>query len=250
MLLRSTLERCYPHLIDSSGKASVSVTVISEFLKVHTYFHGARSLESVVNMCSLERARHFGLAELPPRHLLALHVDSKFMDQSQIGQPEAGVIEVDEIEDLAEACHEAWRKTKNKIPEADKEQWKNLLKPYTELAEGDKEANREVALLTQARLMMTGYRIKKLVNKESAQPPEFSKDRERLARIEHDRWLRQKLLEGFEWDPQTRKPLRLHHDVAPYEDVPREDQQLDLDIIDSIPEALRKKGYTIEKIGR
>ena len=73
VLLRSVLERSYPHLIDSqTGMASISTSVIRGFLRVKEFFHGARSLEAVVNMSALTHAQHFGVAELPSDDLLRL----------------------------------------------------------------------------------------------------------------------------------------------------------------------------------
>ena len=78
--------------------------------------------------------------------------------------------------------------------------------------------------------------------------PRLGKNRERLIRIEHDIWLREKLLNGYEWNAETKDHLRLHRDVAPFNALPKSERAFDAAIVDSIPRALAEAGYTLERI--
>jgi hypothetical protein len=118
--------------------------------------------------------------------------------------------------------------------------------PYAQLKEEDKERNRRSARVVQAKLLDIRCRIERLRGDQKAEPVRFSsEERESLDRIEHDIWLRDHLLDGYEWSEKTNDALRLHLDVAPFEHVPPEDQKLDDVIIDSIAEVLTKNRCTL-----
>jgi hypothetical protein len=255
VLLRSVLERSYPHLIEQkTGMASISTSVIRGFLRVKEFLHGARSLEAVVNMSGLTHAQHFGRAELPTDDLLRLHVTEDFLAQVQEGEIEVAVIEA-----IAEDCHERWRQKRESEcppwtwgPERDDQNKKHpMLRPYADLSEPEKEKNRLPARLTQAKLADVGYRIRQqsetgptAVGVPAFSPAEYDK----LMRIEHDIWLRDYLLNGYEWAKESKDELRLHRDVAPFDLVPREDQELDRANIDGILAVLSKLGYRLVNV--
>ena len=119
---------------------------------------------------------------------------------------------------------------------------------YAELEEAGKERNRLTARLTQAKLHEIGYRIvERRVAASPGEPPKFTdEERERLTGMEHDIWLRDRLLAGWSWSEETNEDLRLHPDIAPYEHVPKRNQLLDHAIVDGIPRALFAQGYTLE----
>jgi DNA polymerase III delta prime subunit len=250
LMLRAALEIHHKGLIDPKTKfAAASAGVIGGFLRVKEYLHGARSLNAIVSMSSPSDGRSFGPTNLPSADLLKLHVTGDFLDHVNQGELEMGL-----IESLAEACHEAWKKQKEKDgwtygdPRNDEKKKHPLLRPYEQLKEIDKEGNRMTARLTQAKLHEVGCRIerKELFKKEGSVITEFPEDiRKRLMRIEHDIWLRLHLLQGYQWAPETRENMRLHRDISPFEAVPPDDQTLDRVIIDTIPEILDKNGYCI-----
>ncbi|HEY7545966.1 MAG TPA: RyR domain-containing protein, partial [Blastocatellia bacterium] len=161
VLLRSIIERSFPHLIDEvTHVAAISTSVIKGFLRVEKYLHGARSLESIVNMSSLTHAQYFGPAQLPAESLLRLHVTEDFLPLVEEGQLEAAVIET-----IARDIHERWRRNRTSHgwkygPKRDDNLMTHpMLRPYEELSEAEKEKNRLPARLTQAKLNDVGYRI-------------------------------------------------------------------------------------------
>jgi len=250
VLLRSIIERSFPHLIDEKTRvAAISTSVIKGFLRVERYLHGARSLEALVNMSGLAHAQYFGPAQLPSESLLRLHVTEDFLHLVEEGQLEANVIEA-----LARDIHERWRRNrlshgwKCGSPRDDITLTHPMLRPYEELSESEKERNRLPARLTQAKLNDAGYQIVRRSKDDPSGPHRFTAEEyERLMRIEHDIWLREYLINGFEWSEETKDHLRLHRDVVPFEKVPAEDQELDRENVDSIPVTLWENGYTIVK---
>jgi len=257
IMLRASLSKSAPHLIDSNGFASICAGVVRGFLRVKKFLHGARSLDAIVSMSSLSDVYQYGVSELPSPDLLNLHVTSDFMNHVREGELEVSVIEA-VTEALAEACHEAWKKQKEeegytygKVRDDINKKYP-LMKPYAELDEKGKEGNRATARLTPAKLLGVGYRIQRITDteQEKSEIINFADPCivHRLRLIEHDIWLRSHLLDGYEWSATTDDALRLHKDVVLFKNVSPSEQELDVAITNSIPEALRKCGYTLVKI--
>ena len=97
------------------------------------------------------------------------------------------------------------------------------------------------------KLRSIGYDI------NSGLPLEISHgDKERMARVEHNRWNMEKLLIGYraltecerqEWTQEQKNAFKksrfIHYDICPYDDLRRSDQQNDKNIIEVLPMVLR-----------
>ncbi|MBL7222393.1 MAG: AAA family ATPase [Candidatus Brocadiae bacterium] len=254
IILRVTLEMTCPQIIDPrTKKAAISAGVVRAFLRTRKFLHGARSLTSVVTMSALSGKRHFDVSSLPQDDLLNLHVLSPdFMGHVRQGQLHLHILEA-----LAEACHEAWMEQKKKDgwrygdPRDDKKKLHPLLKPYAELDEEGKEGNRRTARVTQAKLLDVGYTIRPRRTSSKKPPPKITKTvRDRLVRIEHDVWLRDHLLRGYDYAPNTNEDLLLHRDVCPFDRMPPEDKALDEAIARRIEPVLQANGYELIKVDR
>lgn len=248
ILLRTLLERHWPHLIDSTtGMARVSPSVVRGFLRVERYLHGARSLEMIVT--SSRPSSRFEKSALPGPDLLRSHATDDFSRQIAEGEPEQTVIEA-----LAEACHQGWYRVRTEdgwrhgAPRDDAAKLHPGLKPYPELSEEEKEKNRITARLTNAKLLDIGYRIERFrpdALRPSADQGFTEEERSRLMEIEHDIWLRDRLLQGYQYAPVTNDALRLHRDVVGFDQQLPEDKRLDQAIVEAIPTALRKRQYQL-----
>ncbi len=249
VMLRSVLEHQYSHLIDqSSGLARISPGVVRGLLRVKRYLHGARSLESVVKMSDLAQADRFTVGDLPSPDQLSLHVSSDFLDQVRVGQ-----LEVPVVEGLAKACHDAYRSTLEadgweyggELDTANKRS--PLLAPYDQLSQEEKEANRLTARLTEAKLREVGFSNEPsgASDRPGVTAEQYSAQAERLAEIEHDIWLRDRLLMGYEWAEQTKKSLRQNRHIAPFATLGAIEQDLDRAIVRSIPQVLAESGYRL-----
>ncbi|WP_089934862.1 RyR domain-containing protein [Candidatus Entotheonella palauensis] len=255
MILRSCLERNYGRLIDRDSEvASVSPGVIYGFLKAKEYLHGARSLETVVNACNLGRAERFGPAELAPPELLQLHVTEDFMEHIERGELDTQLIEM-----IAAELHEGWRQKRVGEgwvhgPAFDRDAKQDpRLQDYAQLTEEQKENNRKPARLTWANATILGYQITRRSPelKETNGPPAYTDaELDRLANIEHDRWVRDRALQGFEWCEKSNRDdtLRLHPDMAPSDQLPSGEDEYDRQIAWDIHQALWKYGYRLTPI--
>ncbi len=246
IMLRVALETRFKQTIDSKTRiASIDAGVVAAFLRVNEFLHGARSIDAIVSMSSVGAGRRYNVASLPSRELLALHVTDDFLEHARRGE-----LDVPLIEALAEACHEAYCNERKAAgwtwaaERCDKKKQHPRLKPYSDLDENGKEDNRKSARVVPAKLYEIGYGIERASagNKSRELTP---KRRMSLMRIEHDIWLRDHLLSGYEWGPNSRNELRLNRDIAPFDEVPSEDKGLDRAIVETIPKVLRKYGYIL-----
>ena len=253
IMLRIIIERSHPHLIKpETGMASISSSVIHGFLRAGKFLHGARSLEAIVVMSKLVNVRHYGVAQLPTKDLLQLHVTPDFLEHVQEGQMEIPLIEA-----VAEACHEGWRKQKEKDgyvygkerndDESKGKKTHPLLIDYDKLSEPGKEGNRTTARRTPAKLHEIGYEIRRINEIEKKDiVKKFPEDRfNQLVKIEHDIWLREKLIQGYAYAEKTNDDLRLHRCVERFENLTPEDKSLDEAIVDSLIPVLDEHKYGI-----
>jgi hypothetical protein len=76
LLLRALLEQRAPQVL-TNGRVSIDPGVLRAFLEVPSYLHGARSMESVIEMSALSGKLRYVRSALPAEHQLGLHVDAE-----------------------------------------------------------------------------------------------------------------------------------------------------------------------------
>jgi hypothetical protein len=75
LLLRALVRGRAPQML-TRGRLDIDPGVLRAFLGVGTYLHGARSMESVIEMSALAGKARYERSALPARHQLSLHVDA------------------------------------------------------------------------------------------------------------------------------------------------------------------------------
>lgn len=245
ILLRSVIQRNYPGLIDANGRLSMSSSVIRAFLRVERFLHGARSLEAIVSMSSLANSDFFGAAELPSLRLLELHVTDDFMDRVREGE-----IESDTIDIIAAERHAAFEIERMKS----KKSKQQLREEWMALPESNKDLDRVPAMRTIAMLTDIGYHIEKIeAGKKVKHAVKLkTEDLNKLAKIEHETWVRERLMEGWACVKDGKKarkdPRRhIHKDAVCFKDLPEEERKVNRAIVKAIPEALIECDYKLVK---
>ena len=71
----------------------------------------------------------------------------------------------------------------------------------------------------------------------------------KMMRVEHDIWLRGRLLSGYQYAECSNDRLRLHRDILPFDQVPEEDRELDRALAQSVAATLRRHGYVLVALG-
>ena len=70
-------------------------------------------------------------------------------------------------------------------------------------------------------------------------------DVEKLAQIEHCRWMEEKFMNGWRYGVFRDDERRLHPDLVPWSDLPDDRKNIDRFLISKIPELIRILGYQI-----
>ena len=85
LLLRALLQQSAPQLF-REGRLSIDEGVLTAFLRIAAFRHGARSMEAIVDMSALGGKAAYERASLPAPRQLALHVDAEaFLDLVNAG---------------------------------------------------------------------------------------------------------------------------------------------------------------------
>jgi len=93
--------------------------------------------------------------------------------------------------------------------------------------------------------------INAVVVPESAVAPEFrftDKEIEDLAELEHERWMRERLAQGWKYGDQRDNRRKLHPDLVEWADLPGAEQEKDRDSVRVIPDILHDAGYQILRV--
>lgn len=224
-------------------------------------------------MSALTGQSYFQRSCLPIESQLDLHVDGKeFLALVQRIELDAPLLET-----LAESLH--WDVFCAPLREQgyhygvetnDALKTHSSLRPYAELPENEQEDNRNFVRDIPSKLAQIGcVMIPARSNEPSIEMP--ATDLERMAEIEHDRWVNAKLAAGWRWGSRTDKAGRLHQDLVPWrklsqeervvrytaagaeacgaEELPEPEKEKDRHLVRSIPKILAKAGYAIVKIG-
>jgi hypothetical protein len=260
ILLRSMLERSALHLFrpsERSGEPNIDSGVLRALLRIQKYKHGARSMESIIAMSSISGTNRFERSCLPSEEQLNLHVNGRAF----LALVQQIVIDDRVLEQLAEAAHRAY--CAGLIARGDTARYGDV--PYSRLPEHEKEQNRDNVRDIPSKLEAAGY---VMTPARSNEPPfEFpGTSLEWLAEMEHERWMRMKVREGWRYGDETDRQEKLHKDIRPwainavsgFSEVERavigsgaleeHEKDKDRDLIRGIPRILAEAGYTVVRV--
>jgi hypothetical protein len=240
ILLRSILKRSTPELFEKD-KLNIDSGVLRALLQTRVYRHGVRSIESIITMSQLAGKKSFERSSLPAEAQLDLHVDG----QNFLSLVQQIVLSGQVLEDLAEAAHEIYRE--GLISRGEQTQAGSLA--YSDLPEDLKEQNRQNVRDIPLKLDNAGYAM---IPARSNEPPfDFPGEAlERLAEIEHERWMQAKLADGWHHGLKTDKDKKLNKCLLPWNELPEEEKEKDRDLVRGIPKMLVWAGYAIVKTHR
>nr|MBC7244253.1 ATPase [Chloroflexota bacterium] len=263
IILRNLFERNAGYLFtepDGKGRLNIDPGVLRAFLHVSSYKHGVRSMESIIAMSMLAGRSRFERSCLPSEAQLNLHVNGlEFL--ALVQQPE---LTGELLEKLAAAVHEVYTqslKGKPDVPDA-------ASIPYEQLSVQLKQQNRDNVLDIMRKLAFIGCVM--IPVRGSIATFAFSEaDLERLAEIEHERWLRAKIVTGWRYgtkrdDVEKTNPAMLPwHRLSPAEraqlepdvaaaigeePLSEEEKEKDRALVRAIPQIAVRAGYAIVKL--
>lgn len=239
LFLRSMIERKASNILNDEKEANIDDGVLRAFLKVPKYKHGVRSMGAIFEMSMLSNKTKFEQSALPPQEQLDMHVDAEIFSELVARD----VLFGSAMEKLAEEIHEEYRRTM----EGKKSEDHAAMKPWNELDEANKNSNRNQALQIPEKLQKIHYDFLPAIGE--VQDFQFSPDEiEILAEMEHQRWMDERLAEGWKQD-YTLKESDHERKLSPYliswDELTEEVKDWDREPVSNIPRLLKKAGFEI-----
>lgn len=212
--------------------------LLNAFLKIDRYKHGARSLETIIDLTM--GAGGLVRSFLPPREQIGLHVDyDLFMDLIQQDQEFKT-----NCSKLAPAIHAQYAADNAKSRSA-----VFAKKMFSDLPVGIRADNEAAALRIPEVLALVGlYVVKKKGSKATAPAVAgiIADHLEILARAEHDGWMRSKSESGWTYGKVRDDARKIHDALTRYDDLDDDVKQKDRDAVKNYPEIVARAGFVID----
>ena len=119
--------------------------------------------------------------------------------------------------------------------------------PWESLPEDLRQSNIAQAADIGAKMEAIGA----IIVPESADAPEFQftdEEVERLAEQEHERWMRDRLSQGWRYGQPRNDERKIHPDLQPWAALSAADKDKDRNAIRTLPETLRDAGFQILRL--
>ncbi|MCR9096674.1 MAG: RyR domain-containing protein [bacterium] len=251
ILLRSLFERVTGQVI-RNGELQIDRGVLRALLRVETYRHGARSIESLLSTSLLVGESRFNRSSLPPEAQLDLHVDA----QEFLALVHLLELEGELLDGAARAIHDGFCRSREadgyRFGEKtdDAAMTHSALRPFDELPLNEQEQNRDAARDIPRKLATRRYVM--MPDRRDESRFEFpNDDLDALAAAEHQRWMDKKLVDGWTPAPELEVPdkdNKRHPDLVPYEDLSDKEQEKDREQIRELVDVLAAVGYTVVRL--
>lgn len=120
--------------------------------------------------------------------------------------------------------------------------------PWEELPEYLRDSNRGAAEHIRTKLDAVGCDIT-ITGDWDVQPFEFSSEElELMARMEHERWVEEKLREGWRYGPTRDDARKTHPSLVPWSELSEEEKDKDRNPVRALPEFLAKARFQIYRL--
>ena len=245
-VLRFQFKEKAPEAFDSGGELQIDNGLARALLQVPKYHHGVRSMEAILDMSRLSGCKRLGPACLPPPAQMALHVDAEKFNRLVFSP--ASFSEAD-LELIAQQVHAEFIKQRKADRTYDPAN--STHKPWEQLSDDDKESNRDQARMIPIRLRTIGRFMQKKQDPKQIPLVDLTDDQvEILARQEHERWMSEKLRNGWTYgiplDDADKKRRKVHSCLLPWNDSKLvAEQEKDRSAMRAIPKCLAVANYEI-----
>lgn len=145
---------------------------------------------------------------------------------------------------LARAIHEDY--VRDQVARGNTPEVNPAMVDWDDLPEGLKESNRRQADHARVKLRAIGYDIRRLTDGD-AEPPAFSADDvELMAEMEHDRWMAERLFEGWTYDPGEKDlDRKTSPHLVPWDELSDDVKEFDRNAVRGLPAFLATAGFAI-----
>lgn len=252
LLLRSLFERQARSFYNlETGQVNISHGLLRALLRVSEFRHGSRSMEFILGMSRLAGASRYTPSCLPLAEQLDIHLDVRdFMSKLSFEQ-----LMGDMVDQYARISHEKYRSQRIRDAiefgisqdEIRRIQSDERMADWSELKELYKESKRSQIRFLGERFegFNTGIGLRPILPGAADTIAElYGPILEQLAQLEHQRWLRDKLSNGWSLGKLDQQ-LRHHPDMVPYDQLDESVKDYIRVSVRSIPEYLKEIGYEL-----
>lgn len=174
--------------------------------------------------------------------LLSLPPDSETI--RAFAEPEPAKMSRELCEPIAQAIHEAYRRERldsGQLSDSALADWARLSGDY-------KESNRDQARHIPAKLEAIGCTYVKAKRASGKSVKLMPHEIEVLARMEHGRWVVEKLLKGWKYGPKRDPKKKTNPSLVGWSELSEQDKELDRQTVRKIPHYLEAQGQRIQRV--
>lgn len=246
ILMNSLLNIGYRSLF-GDGELNIDDGVLHAFLLVPKYKHGTRSMQTVFKISQLFGKNKFHRSDLPPVSQMDMHVDgelfydlmsqqARYYDGGESFYHLVDEIDFDEsvIEKMAVGVHAIYslvfstQKVDNPLSITKEEfvtYYENMKALPERMPHDEVSQNYHNARNIPKKLAAVGYGIVPLDAKE---PADTLSDEafETVSRLEHVRWVRHHVDNGWSYSPIKKKPLKQHDALVAWDEAERQNAEV------------------------
>lgn len=239
MLLRFMLKSKAKHIFKDND-AQVDRGVLRALIKTSIFKHGVRSIQAILDMSQLSGRRCYEQAALPSKEQLKLHVDADMFRKLVL----TDVLLAEAREKLGKAFHEQYRKDmENSLP-ADSP----ATLPWESLKDQDKESNLGAADNIPHKLAAVDCGSEPVTGEGNVSVTFTDVEIEILAKIEHERWMSQKIAQGWAYGDPRDNERKLHPCIVEWDVLPEKEKEKDRQSARAFPEFLAKAGFDVYRL--
>ena len=237
------------------GELNIDAGVLRAMLYVTKYEHGTRSMNALIEMSRLEGKKRYDLSALPVREQLDLHVDAdEFLFLTNMGRyqsmlrlqdlpnPEETSYpkkEEDMVMSIAERIHKDYAKHRA----AERTSPEDMVS-FEDLPEDFKQSNIDAAEDIPNKLRAINHGIRKIPHGRTARTPDITDEEvEKLARMEHDRFCRERGLLGWVYGEKKDMGNKITPYLVSFDELPDDIKAYNRQSIYAIPVILKELGY-------
>ena len=250
MLLRDAIMKSAPGICHD-GMAQISRGLMSSLLRVSEYRHGSRSIEFILGMSQLAGVERYTPSCLPLDAQLDIHLDGQDFARKLSFEQVMG----DMVEQYAWTAHEKYReqhiaeaKRQGATPEEIAEIYKEPeMADWAKLDEFFKEGHRSQIRYLGEQLQSFDFDVglRPILEGASDTITElYGPVLEELSELEHERWLKDKLADGWRYGKKDSQ-LKISPDMVPYAQLEESTREFIRASVRNVPEYLKEIGYEL-----
>lgn len=221
---------------DRMKQVDIDLDLLAALLHLPEYHNGTSSMCKLVAKWARTPDGRLSKAAMPEDSELNNFLDpAKFKPLMNEGDHLQDV-----IGPLARMIHEDWRSKQDHSEKKEADViWEDLPQTY-------RDSNRMQAMDMVRKLTTMGYRC--ISGNTNGPVVSFTVDEvERMARMEHDRWMKEKMAAGWTYGPDRNNALKIHPLLVPYDQLDEKAKDMDRDPVRMIPEWLGRVGFGVVK---